>query len=177
MKDVARLVFVAGCLVLASCGSAKPGASDGSEYQTPLADLQQTRADSSRARRLASFADSLFDMERRAASVAFGDPSGEGEGEENLLHTAFLSSLRFAELALESDSECVDAQFVLGKVYAARSYRGFGVFDLEDLRAAKRFLEAAEAGLAESDRRRQRAKEVLIVVQHNLAGVEAQPSR
>lgn len=177
MNDVARSLFIAGYVVVAGCGTANSGASDGSEPQTATVELQQTTVDSSRARRLASFADSLFEIERKAASVAFGDPSGEGEGDENLLHTAFLSSLRFAELALQSDSGSADAEFVLGKVYAERSYRGFGVFDRDDLRAAKRFLVAAEAGLAESDVRRQRAKEILMVVQHNLDGVEGQGSR
>jgi hypothetical protein len=119
----------------------------------------------------------LFSLEQSAAGAAFGDSSGEGEGEEDLIHTVFLSSLRVAELAVQMDSNSAAAQLVLGRVYAERSYRGFGVFSREDLQAAERLLRAAEAGLPSADRRKQQAQELLRIVEHNLNGVQAQRPR
>jgi hypothetical protein len=160
-------------LVLGSCETVDSTDLGRSAGANPANMTQTASASADRAAALASLADSLFEMEKSAAGVAFGDPSGEGEGEEDMIHTVFLSSLRVAEIALQLDSSSTAARFVLGKVYAERSYRGFGLFNREDLQDARLHLEAAEAGVPKEDIRKQQAQALLRVVNHNLRSENA----
>lgn len=116
---------------------------------------------------LASLADSLLALEREAAQIAFGDASGQSEGNEDLLFTTILSSVRVAEIALASDSTAASPHVALGMSLMERSYRGFGAFDSLDLARAEHHLREAIRILPPDDPRRSPLDNALSRVVHN----------
>jgi hypothetical protein len=116
---------------------------------------------------LAELSGALLALEREAAQLAFGDASGESEGEEGLLYTTILSSVRVAEIALSADSTVASSHIALSLGLIERSYRGFGVFDTLDLSRAERHLRDAIRILPINDPRRSMLDSALLRVVHN----------
>lgn len=100
---------------------------------------------------LVAVAESLHSLELKGAALAFGDPSGEGEGDEQLRHTAFQSSVALLRRAVQQQPSDARAWLRLGQALAARSYRGFGEWDSTDARESVQALERARTIFAPSD--------------------------
>ena len=87
----------------------------------------------------------IFDAERRAYELAgsrfFQDPE-DAQGAQSGF---YLSSLKVLRLAVAADSTNASAAFHLGQVMARKSYKGWGEWDIDTLRASIRHLSRAQA--------------------------------
>lgn len=110
---------------------------------------------------LVAVAETLHRLEVKGAGLAFGDPGGGGEGDEQLLYTAFRSSVALLERAVQMDPSNGRAWYWLGQALTARSYRGFGEWDSTDVAGSIRALERARRMLAPTDRIRTDLDETL----------------
>lgn len=102
-----------------------------------------------RANDLAWVGENLYKLESEGARLAFGDSVGEGD--EDLEHTVFQSSIVILRHAVARDSTNGRAWLWLGEALTSRAYRGFGEWDSTDVAAAVAALGQAKRHLPASD--------------------------
>jgi len=117
------------------------GAQDGSRQATST----------SRSSELAAIGASLFVLESRAAAIAFGDPTGQGAGADDLRYESFQSSITFLQRAVELDSSSARGWYWLGKALSSRAYRGVGARDSADVARSVTSFKRAKAMLGSKD--------------------------
>lgn len=134
---------------------------DGTEVPGAPAAVTSQMASMLPGSHLARIGSLVYQLEDSAATVAFGDTTGETEGEEEKVHSFYESSVRILTRAAEQDPTDGVAWYWLGIALSSRAYLGFGEWNLEDEEKAVVALERAVASLGQADPLRAEAVDAL----------------
>jgi hypothetical protein len=103
-------------------------------------------ASTTASRKLPNIGMSLYRLEREAYTAASESPFFQDPEDAQTARAEFFqSSLKVLTLATAADSTNASAWYHLGTVTAAKSYQGFGTWDIDLVRMAISQLEIAES--------------------------------